>query len=78
MSGDAAREMVLLSATLAPGGAVPLHTHPGDCIGSMVEGTVELVVEGREPRRLAPARVSPTCAVPCTAFEMPATAPHAC
>lgn len=27
-----------------------MHTHPGDCIGSVVEGTVELLVEGQQPR----------------------------
>lgn len=25
------------------------HTHPGDCVGSLVEGAVERLGEGREP-----------------------------
>lgn len=53
VTGDATKELVLLSVTLAPGAAVPPHTHPGDCIGSVVEGTVELLVAGQPPRRVS-------------------------
>jgi quercetin dioxygenase-like cupin family protein len=53
LTGDAKKEVVLLSVSIEPGGAVPMHTHPGDCVGSVVEGIVELSVEGQPPRRIA-------------------------
>lgn len=53
LTGDEKRELVLLSVAIQPAGAVPMHTHPGDCAGSVVEGTVELLVEGQAPRRVA-------------------------
>jgi quercetin dioxygenase-like cupin family protein len=53
VTGDDKKEMVLMSVSIQPTGAVPMHTHPGDCVGSVVEGTVELLVEGQPPRRLA-------------------------
>lgn len=52
MTGDDKKELVLLSVSIQPTGAVPLHTHPGDCVGSVVEGTVELLVDGQAPRRI--------------------------
>lgn len=53
LTGDEKRELVLLSVAIQPTGAVPMHTHPGDCAGSVVEGTVELLIEGQSPRRFA-------------------------
>lgn len=53
LTGDDKKEMVLMSVSIQPNGAVPMHTHPGDCVGSVVEGTVELLVEGQSPRRVA-------------------------
>lgn len=53
VSGDDKKEIVLMSVALQPSGAVPMHTHPGDCVGSVIEGTVELLVEGQPPRRVA-------------------------
>jgi quercetin dioxygenase-like cupin family protein len=47
------KEAVVLAITLAPGASVPAHTHPGDCVGTVVEGTIELIVEGKEPRQVA-------------------------
>jgi quercetin dioxygenase-like cupin family protein len=47
------KETVVLAITLAPGASVPMHIHPGDCVGTVSEGTIELVVEGKEPRRVA-------------------------
>jgi quercetin dioxygenase-like cupin family protein len=52
VTGDDKKEMVLLSVAIQPTGAVPMHTHPGDCVGSVVEGEVELLVEGQAPRRV--------------------------
>lgn len=51
LSGDDTKELVLATATLAPGAATPVHRHPGDCIGSVIEGTVELRVPGQPPQR---------------------------
>jgi quercetin dioxygenase-like cupin family protein len=53
ISGDEAREMAIIDVTMAPGAASPRHTHPGDCYGAVIEGTVELRVEGQEPRRFS-------------------------
>ena len=53
LTGDEKKEVVLLSVSIQPNGAVPMHTHPGDCVGSVVEGTVELLVEGQPPKRVA-------------------------
>jgi quercetin dioxygenase-like cupin family protein len=50
---DESKEAVLLAITIAPGGSSGRHTHPGDCYGTVVEGTVELRVEGREPRTVS-------------------------
>jgi quercetin dioxygenase-like cupin family protein len=53
LTGDDKKEVVLMSVLIQPNGAVPLHTHPGDCVGTVVEGSVELLVDGQPPRRLA-------------------------
>ena len=47
---DASKEAVVLAVELAPGASTGRHTHPGDCYGTVFEGTLELHVEGREPR----------------------------
>lgn len=52
LTSDERKEFVLIAVSIQPSGAVPMHTHPGDCIGSVVEGTVELLVEGQAPRRV--------------------------
>ncbi len=53
ITGDDTREAVLATATLAPGAATPVHSHPGDCIGTVIEGTIELRIPGKEARRYA-------------------------
>lgn len=53
VTGDDRKEMVLLAVSIQPSAAVPMHTHPGDCIGSVIEGAVELLVDGQAPRRVA-------------------------
>jgi quercetin dioxygenase-like cupin family protein len=50
---DENKEAAVLAIAIAPGGSSGRHTHPGDCYGTVVEGTVELRVEGREPRRVS-------------------------
>lgn len=51
VTGDDARESVLINATFLPGASTPVHRHPGDCIGTVVEGTIEMRIPGQEPRR---------------------------
>ena len=53
LTGDERKQMVLISVAIQPTGAVPWHTHPGDCVGTVVEGVVELLVDGLPPRRVA-------------------------
>jgi quercetin dioxygenase-like cupin family protein len=52
LTGVDGKEMVVLNLTIAPGAASPIHTHPGDCVGMVTEGTVELLVQGKEPQRV--------------------------
>ena len=52
ITGDDTKQVVLMAVSIQPGAAVPPHTHPGDCVGALVEGNVELLVLGKEPRRL--------------------------
>jgi quercetin dioxygenase-like cupin family protein len=52
LTGDEQKQMVLISVAIQPTGAVPFHTHPGDCVGTVVEGVVELLVDGQPPRRV--------------------------
>ena len=43
------REVVQVRVELAPGVAFPKHTHPGEEIIYMLEGSLEYEVEGRPP-----------------------------
>jgi quercetin dioxygenase-like cupin family protein len=54
LEGDENKDATMLAITIAPGGSSGRHTHPGDCYGTVFEGTVELRVDGREPRRVSP------------------------
>ncbi|MDX9995295.1 MAG: cupin domain-containing protein [Rhodocyclaceae bacterium] len=47
------KEVAIIKVAIQPGGASPLHTHPGDCYGAILEGNVELVLEGGEPRQFS-------------------------
>lgn len=53
VEGNENKEVAMLNISIAPGGSSGRHTHPGDCYGTVVEGAVELRVEGREPRRVS-------------------------
>jgi quercetin dioxygenase-like cupin family protein len=53
VSGDDKKEIVLMAVSIQPSGALPMHTHPGDCVVSLIEGTVELLVDGQAPKRVA-------------------------
>ena len=43
--------MISVSVLIEPGGCSPEHVHPGDCIGTVVEGTVDVLECGKELRR---------------------------
>ena len=47
--GVPGREVVQVRVELAPGVAFPKHTHPGEEIIYMLEGSLEYEVEGRPP-----------------------------
>lgn len=68
ISGVEGRELVLISVTLEPGASSPAHTHPGDCFGAVIEGTMELRVDGKEPRRLSAGEAYATPANPVHQF----------
>jgi quercetin dioxygenase-like cupin family protein len=53
LEGQENKEASVLAITLAPGGTSGRHTHPGDCYGTVFEGTVELRIDGRESRRVS-------------------------
>lgn len=53
LTGDDQKEAVVASAEFAPGGTTGRHSHPwADEYALVLEGTLELIVEGREPRRV--------------------------
>ncbi|MBL8430188.1 MAG: cupin domain-containing protein [Dechloromonas sp.] len=54
VSGDDSKEMHAIAVSIAPGGYSPAHVHPGDCLGTVIEGTVDLVADGKETRRVGP------------------------
>jgi quercetin dioxygenase-like cupin family protein len=43
------RHAVQALAEFVPGGAAGKHTHPGEELGYVVEGTLELLIEGQPP-----------------------------
>ncbi len=57
LSDDDKKETVMMGVSIAPGGTSGRHTHPGDCYGTVVEGSVEVHAEGREVRRVAAGEV---------------------
>src|SRR3954465_10681478 len=44
------RHAVQVLAEFVPGGAAGRHTHPGEELGYVMEGTLQLEVEGQPPR----------------------------
>jgi len=48
----AGRHAVVARAEFIPGGQAGRHTHPGEELGYIVEGTLELLVDGQPPRTL--------------------------
>ena len=57
ITGDDAKEIAFNDISMAPGASSPRHTHPGDCYGAVIEGTVELRMEGHEPSRFSARQV---------------------
>lgn len=53
ITGVEGKELVVVAVSLAPGASSPPHTHPGDCYGSLVEGAIELRIQGRPAQRFA-------------------------
>ena len=53
ISGVDGKEAVFINVTMEPGASSPRHTHPGDCYGAIIDGNVELFVEGQEVRRFS-------------------------
>ena len=52
-SGEPGLEAVIAHGEFPPGASTGRHTHPGDEYAYVLEGTLELLVDGREPRRVA-------------------------
>ena len=48
-SSAAGRSIVQARAEFSPGGAAGKHTHPGEEIGYILEGTLQLEVDGKPP-----------------------------
>src|SRR5881396_2232942 len=46
------RHAVVARAEFIPGGQAGRHTHPGEELGYVVEGTLQLLVDGQPPRTL--------------------------
>lgn len=52
LSGDDTRQTTIQMVEIAAGAALPTHTHSGDEYVTVLEGTLELRVEGQEPQRV--------------------------
>jgi quercetin dioxygenase-like cupin family protein len=52
LSGDAGKEAIIATAELAPGASTGRHTHPGDEYATVLQGMVEIRVDGQEPKRV--------------------------
>jgi len=53
LSGDEEKETFLLAVEIAPGATTGRHRHPGDEYATVLQGTLELRVEGRDVRRVS-------------------------
>jgi quercetin dioxygenase-like cupin family protein len=60
------REAVVARVEIAPGGSAGRHTHPGEEISYVMEGEVEIAIEGQPVRTFKPGE----------AFIIPAGAKH--
>lgn len=53
VTGVEGKEAALILVTLEPGASSPPHNHPGDCIGVVIDGVIDMRAEGQAIRRLA-------------------------
>ena len=53
LTGDDTKQVLITSGEFAPGVTLPHHKHPGDDYTVVVQGALELHVEGREPQRVS-------------------------
>ena len=53
LSGDEGKETVMLAVEIAPGATTARHRHPGDEYSTVLQGTLELRIEGRDVRRVS-------------------------
>ncbi len=66
LSVDDTKEAVISSAEVPAGAILPRHTHPGDDFTVVLQGKLELYVEGLEPRQVSAGE----------AFHVPNGIPH--
>jgi quercetin dioxygenase-like cupin family protein len=52
VSGDEGKQAYVLAIEFAPGATTGRHTHPGDEYAAVLEGTLELRLDGQAPRRV--------------------------
>lgn len=52
LSDDSTKDVVTLAVEFAPGATTGRHIHPGDEFAALLEGTLEIREEGKEPRRV--------------------------
>jgi quercetin dioxygenase-like cupin family protein len=52
VSGDSTKESILVALEFAPGASTGRHSHPGDEYAAVLQGTLELRLDGQEPRRV--------------------------
>ncbi len=53
LSDDDSKQTIILAVEFAPGGSTGRHLHHGDEYAMVLQGTLELISEGRETRRVS-------------------------
>ncbi len=51
-SGDDSKETLIATAEIPPGASTGRHTHPGDEYATVIEGALEVRVDGQPPKRV--------------------------
>ena len=52
-TGDDSKETVVVVGEFPPGSTTGRHTHPGEEYATVIEGSLELLADGREVRRVS-------------------------
>ena len=52
VSGDESKESIIRTVEFAAGASTGRHSHPGDEYATVLEGTLEVRLEGQEPHRV--------------------------